>query len=63
MPVPSSNPQNIQAVIAILIAACFCVAYWRMTLRVILIVVIALVIGGAVVSIHALTALMSTHHH
>jgi hypothetical protein len=62
MPGPPNNPQNIHAVIVILVAACFCAAYWRIVLRVILIVVIALTIYGAVIGIDGATSLM-THHH
>jgi hypothetical protein len=62
MPVPPSNPQDTQAAIAVLIAACLCVIYWRMALRVILIVVIALAIYGAVIGIHGVTSLMAQHH-
>jgi hypothetical protein len=60
---PPSNPQDIQAVaVLIAIAACFCVAYWRIALRVILAVVIALAIVGAIVSIEGVTSLMASHH-
>ena len=58
----SSNPQNIQAAIVVLIAAFLCVAYWRVVLRVILIVVIALAIYGAVIGIDGATSLMAQHH-
>lgn len=65
MPVPSSNPQDTQAAIAVLcaIAAGFCVAYWRITLRVILIVVLALAVYGAVVGVHGVSSLIAAHHH
>ena len=61
MPVPPSNPQDTQAAIAVLIAiiACLCVAYWRTALRMILIVVIALAVYGAIVGIDGLTSLMA----
>ena len=50
MPVPPTNPQGTHTAIIVLIAivACLCVAYWRLALRVILIVLLALVIYGAV---------------
>jgi uncharacterized membrane protein YdbT with pleckstrin-like domain len=64
MPVPPSNPQDTQAAIAVLIAiaACLCVAYWRMALRVILVVLIALAIYGAVTGIEGVTSFMASHH-
>jgi hypothetical protein len=62
MPVPPSNPQDTQAAIAILIAACLCVTYWRTALRVIIIVVIALAIYGAVMGIDGVTSLTAQHH-
>ena len=64
MPVPSSNPQDTQAAIAVLIAiaACLCVAYWRMALRVILVVLIALAIYGAVAGVEGVTSFMASHH-
>lgn len=64
MPVPPSNPQASQAVIAVLIAiaAWLCVAYWRNTLRMILAVLIALAIFGALVGIEGVTSLMASHH-
>jgi small-conductance mechanosensitive channel len=64
MPVPPSNPQDTQAAIAVLITitACFCVAYWRTALRIILIVVIAVTVFGAVAGIDGVTSLMAQHH-
>jgi hypothetical protein len=64
MPIPPSNPQDTQAAIAVLIAiaASLCVAYWRTVLRLILIVVIALAIYGAVAGIDGVTSLMAQHH-
>jgi hypothetical protein len=64
VPVPPSNPQNTQAVIVVLIAltACLCVAYWRTALRVILVILIALAIYGAVVGIEGVTSLVASHH-
>jgi len=62
MPVPSSNPQTIQTALVVLIAAYLCVAYWRTTLRLIIIVVIALSILGAIVGIDGVTSLMGAHH-
>jgi hypothetical protein len=64
MPVPPTNPQDTQAAIAVLIAitACLCVAYWRMALRLILIVVLALAVFGAVAGIDGAASLMAQHH-
>jgi hypothetical protein len=64
MPVPPTNPQGTQAVLVVLIAiaAWLCVAYWRNTLRIILAVLIALAIFGAVVGIEGVTSLMASHH-
>ena len=64
MPVPPSNPQDTQAAVGVLIAvaAYFCVAHLRTTLRVILAVVIALAIVGALVGIDGVTSLMASHH-
>jgi hypothetical protein len=60
MPVP---PTNTQSVIAVLIAAYLCVTHWRTILRVLLMVVIALAVYGAVAGIDGMTALMAQHHH
>ncbi|MCW2893311.1 MAG: hypothetical protein JWO75_2800 [Actinomycetia bacterium] len=65
MPVPPTTPQDTQAAIAVFIAiaAGFCVAYWRIAVRLILIVVLALAVYGAVAGIHGVSSLMATHHH
>lgn len=65
MPVPPTNSQDSQAAIAVLavIAAGFCVAYWRIALRVILVAVLAFAVYGAVVGIHGVASLMAAHHH
>lgn len=64
MPVPTSNPQDTQAVIAVVIAiaACLGAVYWRTALRVILIAAIALAVYGTVVGIDGVTSLISAHH-
>jgi hypothetical protein len=62
MSVPPSNPQDIQDTIAVLIAVCLSVVYWRIALRLILIIVIALTIYGAVVGIDGVTSLIAQHH-
>jgi hypothetical protein len=65
MSVPPSNPQDTQAVIAVLlvITACLCVVYWRTALRVIVIGAIALAIYGTVVGVDAMTSLLASHRH
>jgi hypothetical protein len=62
--VPVVRDLDTQAAIAVLIAitACLCVAYWRMALRIVLIVVIALAVFGAVADIDGVTSLMAQHH-
>jgi hypothetical protein len=64
MPVPTSNPQDTQAAIAVLIAvvACLCVAYWRTAVKVVIVILLALTIYGAVVGIEGATSLMTAHH-
>ena len=64
MPVPTSNTEDTQAAIAVLIAisACLCVAYWRTVLKVVLVILLALTICGAVVGIEGVTSLMAVHH-
>ncbi len=64
MPVPPTNPQDTHAAIAVLIAvvACLCVAYWRTALKVVLVILLALTIYGAVVGIEGATSLVTVHH-
>jgi hypothetical protein len=64
MPVPPTNPQGTQAAVVVLIAiaAWLCVAYWRNTLRIIIAVLIALAIYGAVAGIEGVTSVMTSHH-
>jgi hypothetical protein len=64
MPVVPSNPQDAQTAISILIAiaAYLLVAHWRVALRAILLVVIALAIYGAVAGIDGATPLIALHH-
>jgi hypothetical protein len=63
MPVPT-NPHDTQTAIVVLIAigSCLCVAYWRTALRVVLVILLALTIYGAVVGIEGATSLMAAHH-
>ena len=64
MPVPPSNPHDTQAALAVLIAiaASIAVARWRVTLRVILIIVIALAVYGAIVGFEGLASAMNHGH-
>ena len=64
MPVSPTSPQGTQVVLVVLLAiiAWLCVAYWRNTLRIILAVLIAFAIYGAVVGIEGVTSLMASHH-
>jgi ABC-type glycerol-3-phosphate transport system permease component len=65
MPVPPSNPQDMHTVINVLIAIVVgyaLVAYWRTALRLILVIVIALTVYGAVAGVHGVTTLMVAHH-
>lgn len=64
MPVPPASPQDTQAVIAVLaaIAAGLCVVYWRTALRVILILLLALAVFGAVVGADGVSSLIAAHH-
>jgi hypothetical protein len=63
MPAPT-DPQDTQAAIAVLIAisACLCVAYWRTAVKVVLVILLALTIYGAVVGIEGATSLVAAHH-
>jgi hypothetical protein len=56
---PSTDPETL---IAILIGTFFCLAHWRIVLRIILFLVIALAVIGAVAGLHGATALMTQHH-
>jgi hypothetical protein len=62
MSVPPSNPQDTQAVIAILIlvGAGLCAVYWRTALRVIVIGAIALVVYGTITGVDTVSSLL--HH-
>jgi hypothetical protein len=61
MSVPPTNPQDTEAAIAVLIAigAIFCVFYWRMALRIIIILLLILTIYGAVAGFHGLSDLLN----
>lgn len=60
MPVPPSDPQATHVVIAALIVlgAGLCARYWGTALRLILIIVVALAIYGAVTGFEGLTSLI-----
>jgi hypothetical protein len=55
MPVPSPQPHDNQAIVVIvLFIAALCVVYWRMALRVIAVILIALAVLGLVAGLHGL---------
>jgi hypothetical protein len=55
MPIQPPQPQDNQAIIVIaLIAAGLCVAYWRVALRMIVIILIALAVLGIIAALHGL---------
>ena len=65
MSVPPTTPQDAHAAIAVLlvVAAVLCVFYWRMALKIIVIVTIILVIYGTVTGVHDVKSLLTLHHH
>lgn len=64
-PLPPSNPQDSHAAIVFLIvlAACLCVRYWTIALRVLLIAAIALAVYGAIAGVQGLESLTTPSHH
>ncbi len=55
MPVPSTQPEDNQAIIMVVIlVAILCVIYWRMALRVVAIILIATTVLGVIASLHGL---------
>jgi hypothetical protein len=55
MHIQPSQPQDNQAIIVIvLITASLCVAYWRVALRMIVIIFIALAVLGVIAGLHSL---------
>lgn len=55
MPVPSTQPQDSQAIIMVVVlVAILSVIYWRMALRVVAIIVIATAVLGVIASLHGL---------
>ncbi len=65
MSVPPTTPQDAHAAIAVLlvIAAALCVFYWRMALKIIVIVAIILIIYGTVTGFDDVKSLLTLHHH
>jgi hypothetical protein len=64
MSVPPTSPQDTQAAIAVLLligTAC-CVVYWRMALRIILVLVIVLVVYGTIAGVVDVRSLLTAHH-
>ena len=55
MPALSPQPQDSNTILAIvLFLACFCVVYWRIVLRLIAIILVALAIYGVLAGLHGL---------
>ena len=55
MPIQPPQPQNNQAIVVIvLIIVGLCVAYWRVALRMIVIIFIALAVLGMIAGLHSL---------
>ena len=55
MPVPPVQPQDSHAIaVIVLFLAALCVVYWRMALRLIAIVLIALAVYGVIAGLHGL---------
>lgn len=52
MPVPSTPHDSHAIIAAVLIISALCVVYWRMTFRLLVILVIALAVYGAIVGLH-----------
>ena len=65
MPLPPTTPQDTQAAIAVLVAigVAWSVTYWRIALKVMLIVALILIIYGAAIGFHSASALLATTHH
>ena len=65
MPLPSSNPQDTQALIsvAVVVIAAWAVFYWRTALKVAFIVVLAVVAYGVIAGFHEASSLLATRHH
>ncbi|HTR95921.1 MAG TPA: hypothetical protein VMI73_29665 [Trebonia sp.] len=62
MPVPSSNPNDTLAAIAVLVVifAGICVIYWRIVVQVLIVALISLALFSVVMSI--MGAIYLTHH-
>lgn len=52
MPVPSTPQDSSAIIVLVLILATVCVIYWRLTIRLLVIVMIALAVYGAIASLH-----------
>jgi hypothetical protein len=64
MSVPPANPQDTQAVIAVLliIAVVVSAIYWRLAFKILLIAVIVLIVYGAIAGFHDVRSLLTAHH-
>jgi hypothetical protein len=63
MPVPTSNPQDTQALIAVVIilGSVICVRYWRTMLLMVVIAAIGLAVYGTIVGVDVVTSVI-VHH-
>jgi hypothetical protein len=52
MPVPSTPQDSHGILVVILIAAALCVIYWRLAIRLFVILMIALAVYGAIAGLH-----------
>jgi hypothetical protein len=52
MPVPSTPQDSHGILVVILIAAALCVIYWRVAIRLFVILMIALAVYGAIAGLH-----------
>jgi hypothetical protein len=52
MPVPSTPQDSRAIIVVILIVAALCVVYWRLAIRLFVIMMIALAVYGAIAGLH-----------
>jgi len=52
MPVPSTPHDSHAIIVMVLITAALCVVYWRLTIRLFVILMIALAMYGAIAGLH-----------
>jgi hypothetical protein len=52
MPVPSTPQDSHAIIVVVLIIAALCVIYWRLAIRLFVIILIALAVYGAIAGLH-----------